>query len=190
MNRTPARADIAHYDPRLASLSTRPASHGCSNVHTPGPGHHFNGAIESLTWDGQDNHDPHTAAITSAARRDSVRDNHDGRDGAGGIANRDFPAEPEPEISRPSTAPAYPSSGVANPATFAISSPIITAEACASRRHAAVTFGDRCGHLRAVIQGPRPMVVASAGSLAGGVALWFDNAHGARPGPPSQGAPR
>jgi hypothetical protein len=29
------------------------------------------------------------------------------RYGAGGIAVRDFPAEPEPEISRPSTAPAY-----------------------------------------------------------------------------------
>ena len=29
------------------------------------------------------------------------------RYGAGGIAVRDFPAEPEPEISRPNTAPAY-----------------------------------------------------------------------------------
>jgi hypothetical protein len=70
-------------------------------------GHHFNGAIESLTWDGKDNHDPHTAAATSRARRDSVQGSHDGRDVVGGIAVRDFPAEPEPEISRSNTAPAY-----------------------------------------------------------------------------------
>jgi hypothetical protein len=31
MNRTPARAGIAHYDLRLAELSTLRASHGCSN---------------------------------------------------------------------------------------------------------------------------------------------------------------
>ena len=31
MNRAPAPADIAHYDPRLATLSTRPASHGCGS---------------------------------------------------------------------------------------------------------------------------------------------------------------
>jgi len=37
MNRTPARAGIAHYDPRLANLSTRPASHGCNSIHTSGP---------------------------------------------------------------------------------------------------------------------------------------------------------
>ena len=29
MNRTLAPAGIAHYDPRLAELSTLPASHGC-----------------------------------------------------------------------------------------------------------------------------------------------------------------
>jgi len=31
MNRTLAPADIAHYDPRLAKLSTLPASHACSS---------------------------------------------------------------------------------------------------------------------------------------------------------------
>jgi len=70
-------------------------------------GHHFNGAIESLTWDRTDNHDPHTTAITSRARRDSIQGSHDGRDGMGGIAIRDAPAEPEPENSRSNTAPAY-----------------------------------------------------------------------------------
>ena len=31
MNRTLAPADSAHYDPRLAELSTRPASHACGS---------------------------------------------------------------------------------------------------------------------------------------------------------------
>jgi hypothetical protein len=70
-------------------------------------GHHFCGAIESLTRDGTDKHDPGTAVAASRAGRDSVPGSHDGRDGVGGIAVRDFPAKPEPEISRPSTAPAY-----------------------------------------------------------------------------------
>jgi hypothetical protein len=70
-------------------------------------GHHFSGAIEALTWDGKDNPDPGTAAATSRARRGSVPGSHDGRDGVGGIDARDFPAGPEPEISRPNTAPAY-----------------------------------------------------------------------------------
>ena len=50
---------------------------------------------------------PGKAAVTSRPARGSVRGSHDGRDGAGGIAARDFPAGPEPGISRPSTAPAY-----------------------------------------------------------------------------------
>ena len=71
-------------------------------------GHYFCGAIESLTWDGKDKHDPGTCRhSTSRAGRGSVQRSHDGRHGAGGIAVRDFPAEPEPEISRPNTAPAY-----------------------------------------------------------------------------------
>ena len=70
-------------------------------------GHHFNGAIESLTWDSTDRPDPGTAAVTSRAGRDSVQGSHDGRDGVGGTAVRGFPAKPEPEISRPNTAPAY-----------------------------------------------------------------------------------
>ena len=70
-------------------------------------GHYFSGPVESLTWDGQDKHDPGSAAVTSRSARGSVPGSHAGRDGAGGIAGRDFPAGPEPEISRPNTAPAY-----------------------------------------------------------------------------------
>jgi hypothetical protein len=69
--------------------------------------HYFCGAIESLTWHGKDKRDPGSAAVTSRAGRYSVPGSHDGRNGVGGIAARDFPAEPEPEISRPNTAPAY-----------------------------------------------------------------------------------
>lgn len=57
--------------------------------------------------DDRDKPDPGKAAVTSRPARDSVRGSHDGRDGAGGIAVRDFPAGPEPGISRPSTAPPY-----------------------------------------------------------------------------------
>ena len=70
-------------------------------------GHYFCGAIESLTWDGKDKHDPGTAAVTSRARRDNLQRGHDSRHGSGGSALRDVPAEPEPGFSRPNTAPAY-----------------------------------------------------------------------------------
>ena len=70
-------------------------------------GHHFNGAIESLTWDGQDNHDPRTAGAGCDAGRDSLRRGRDGRHGDGGSALRVLPAEPEREIRRPNGAPAY-----------------------------------------------------------------------------------
>jgi len=70
-------------------------------------GHYFCGDIESLTWDSKDTHDPGSAAVTSRARRDSVQGSHDSRDGTDGSAARHFPAEPDPEISRPNTAPAY-----------------------------------------------------------------------------------
>jgi len=70
-------------------------------------GHYFSGPIESLTWDGKDKHDPGSAAVTSRAGRDSVQGSRDGRDGTDGFAVRHFPAEPEPDFSRPNTAPAY-----------------------------------------------------------------------------------
>jgi hypothetical protein len=69
-------------------------------------GHYFCGAIESLTWHGKDKHDPGSAAMTSRAGRDSVQDSH-GCDGTDGFAVRHSRAEPEPESSRPNTAPAY-----------------------------------------------------------------------------------
>lgn len=68
-------------------------------------GHHFSGPIESLTPDGK--HDPGSAAATSRAGHDSARRGHGGRDGASRTAIQDSPAAPEPEISRPNTAPAY-----------------------------------------------------------------------------------
>ena len=70
-------------------------------------GHHFCGAIESLTWDGKDKHDPGTAAVTTRAGRDSLQRRHEGRHGGGGSARRDTPAEPDREVRRPNTAPAY-----------------------------------------------------------------------------------
>ena len=64
-------------------------------------GHYFCGAIESLTWDGKDKHDPGTAAVTSRAGRDSLQRGHDGRDGAAGPPLRHFPAKPERRRSPP-----------------------------------------------------------------------------------------
>ena len=70
-------------------------------------GHYFCGAIESLTWDRKDKHDPGPAAVTSRAGHDSIQGSHDGRHGTDGSAIQHFPAEPEPEFSHPNTAPAY-----------------------------------------------------------------------------------
>ena len=70
-------------------------------------GHYFCGAIESLTWDGKDKHDPGSVAVTSRAGRDGVQGSHDGRDGTDGFAARHPPAEPERRDRRPNTAPAY-----------------------------------------------------------------------------------
>ena len=67
-------------------------------------GHYFSGAIESLTWDPKDKHDPGTAAAASPAGRDSLQHGHDGR---GGFALRDVPAKPGRNARRPNTAPAY-----------------------------------------------------------------------------------
>jgi len=66
-------------------------------------GHYFCGAIESLTWDGTNTHDPGSAAVTSRAGRVGVQGGHDGADGS---AVRDYPAGPDPDFSRPNTAPA------------------------------------------------------------------------------------
>jgi hypothetical protein len=70
-------------------------------------GHYFCGAIESLTWDSKDKHDPGTAAAVSPAGRDSLQRGHDDRRDGGGSALRDFPAKPGRNAPRPNTAPAY-----------------------------------------------------------------------------------
>ena len=54
-------------------------------------GHYFCGAIESLTWDGKDKHDPGTAAVAFPAGRDSLQRGHDDRRGGGGPAPAGFP---------------------------------------------------------------------------------------------------
>jgi hypothetical protein len=70
-------------------------------------GHYFCGAIESLTWDRTDKHDPGPAAGTSRAGHDSRQRGHDGRDGMDEAAVRHFPAEADRGDRRPNTAPAY-----------------------------------------------------------------------------------
>jgi hypothetical protein len=70
-------------------------------------GHYFCGAIESLTWDGKNTHDPDSAGLGSRARRDSLQRGHDDRHGGGGSRLGDAPAKPECDDGRPNTAPAY-----------------------------------------------------------------------------------
>jgi hypothetical protein len=70
-------------------------------------GHYFCAAIESLTWDGKDKHDPSSAALTSRTAHHSVQDSHDGRNGTDGSAVRHFPAKAQRKQRRPNTAPAY-----------------------------------------------------------------------------------
>jgi hypothetical protein len=65
-------------------------------------GHHFCGAIESLTWDRSGKRGPGRATVTSRAVRDSLQGSHDGRHGDGGSALRDYPAEPQRTV-RPRT---------------------------------------------------------------------------------------
>jgi hypothetical protein len=70
-------------------------------------GHHFTGAVESLTCDGTDSHAPGTARPGSRAGHDSPQRGHDARHGRGGSALRDSPAEPDRVVRRPNGAPAY-----------------------------------------------------------------------------------
>lgn len=70
-------------------------------------GHHFTGAIESLTWDGKDNHDPGTAGPGARAGHYSFQCGHDGPHGGRGSTSRESPAEPRRRARRPNGAPAY-----------------------------------------------------------------------------------
>jgi len=76
----------------------------CAMIRCPA-GHHFSGAIESLTWDGKDHHDPDTAGAGSRAGHDSYQRGHDGL--GGGSARQVCPAEPERKVRCPNSAPAY-----------------------------------------------------------------------------------
>jgi hypothetical protein len=71
-------------------------------------GHHFTGAIESLTWDGKDNYDSGAAGAGSRAGSDGLQRGHDGRDGGGGGPGlRGARAELKRKVGVPNTAPAY-----------------------------------------------------------------------------------
>jgi hypothetical protein len=70
-------------------------------------GHYFCGAIQSLTWNRTDKHDPGPAAVTSRAGRDSDPGSHDAGDGTAGSATPHFPPSRSRVFSRPNTAPAY-----------------------------------------------------------------------------------
>jgi len=78
--------------------------------------HHFNGPIESLTWDRDDKPDPGPAAVTSRL--------------ADLGPARDLPSGPVSGIPRPNTAPAY---YLGRPASFWIT--------VMGRRHRATTLG-------------------------------------------------
>lgn len=70
-------------------------------------GHYFCGAVESLTWNRSGKDSSGSAAVTSRARRDSVRGSNDGRHDDSGSVLRDYPTEPERTLRPPNTAPAY-----------------------------------------------------------------------------------
>jgi len=70
-------------------------------------GHYFNGPIEFLTWESTDKLGPYTGRFAPCSGRDSLGYGHDDRNRDGGFAVRDSRAEPEPEMSRPNSAPAY-----------------------------------------------------------------------------------
>jgi hypothetical protein len=57
----------------------------CVMIRCPA-GHWFNGAIESLTWDSTDHHDPGAAGLGARAERDSLQRRHGGCDSGGGSA--------------------------------------------------------------------------------------------------------
>ena len=78
-------------------------------------GHYFCAAIESLTWDGKDKHDPDDpAGLGSRAGRDSLQRGHDGRHGGGEPVLRDFPAKPE--RTDPARTPLRPTTWATPPA--------------------------------------------------------------------------
>jgi len=70
-------------------------------------GHWFSGAIESLTWESGDKHDPGSAGAAFRAGRGTPPGSHDRPDSSGGFVVQAFSAEPGRDIDRPNSAPAY-----------------------------------------------------------------------------------
>jgi hypothetical protein len=64
-------------------------------------GHSFTGPIDILAPESTDGQDPGRAGLGSRAGRDR------GQRGRGGFARRALPGEPERNVRRPNTAPAY-----------------------------------------------------------------------------------
>jgi hypothetical protein len=69
-------------------------------------GHWFNGPIESLTWQSSQKPDHGKPAVAATARRDSLTSSHDGLGSSGALTVLDR-GQPEQDIPRPATAPAY-----------------------------------------------------------------------------------
>jgi hypothetical protein len=78
----------------------------CAMIRCPA-GHWFNGAIESLTWDGKDTHHPRPAAGPPSGRPRTPQRTQDSHDEGSKPGTRDFPSRKWREVSRPITAPAY-----------------------------------------------------------------------------------
>ena len=70
-------------------------------------GHWFTGPIESLTLPSTDQRDRGTAAVLPASGATTSRTGRDRLNGRGGFAVSAFPVEPEREVPRPNSAPAY-----------------------------------------------------------------------------------
>jgi hypothetical protein len=69
-------------------------------------GHWFNGPVESLTWP-QRPQARSAQARDAAATRDSLASSHDGPGCSGGLTVQALRGDPEQDIRRPATAPAY-----------------------------------------------------------------------------------
>ncbi len=78
----------------------------CAMIRCPA-GHWFNGSIESLILPSTGRRDRGPAAVASSVRRDNCMGGRDRRGGRGGSAVSAFPAEPERDVPRPNSAPAY-----------------------------------------------------------------------------------
>jgi hypothetical protein len=70
-------------------------------------GHCFNGPVEVLTLESRHKHEPGHAAVRSSPLCDGLTGSHDGPDREAGSAARGLPRDPDREISRLTSAPAY-----------------------------------------------------------------------------------